>query len=126
MRYRLKYNAWLRLGMVVCTHICEILDGNPHAPILNVNDDERNLNANHWGNDWDERYRFPVVRNFISYSRAFAREFSFSVCASIWLCQPPSMRPTSKSFSESAMNFFASSASTLFATRRRSFTVSSS
>lgn len=63
--------------MVDRTHICETLDGNPHAPILNVDDDERNLNANDWGNDWDDRHRFPVVRNFIPFSRAPRGSFLF-------------------------------------------------
>jgi len=38
------------------------LGGNPRAPILSVLGVERDLDANHWGGDWDDRYRFPVVR----------------------------------------------------------------
>jgi len=39
------------------------LVGNPHAPVLDVNGvGERSLDANHWGVDWVDRYRFPVAR----------------------------------------------------------------
>lgn len=38
------------------------LVGNPHAPILRFDDDGRDLDAIHWGDEWDDGYRFPVVR----------------------------------------------------------------
>ncbi|MBI5400517.1 MAG: hypothetical protein HZB12_00145 [Candidatus Yonathbacteria bacterium] len=38
------------------------LDGSPLAVILRVSVDRRDLVAGHWGGDWNDGYRFPVVR----------------------------------------------------------------
>jgi hypothetical protein len=45
----------------------ETLQGNSQAPYLNWNDGERNLNANHADDDWNEHNRSLFVRNSISF-----------------------------------------------------------
>ena len=50
-------------------YIRNVLDGNMQVPIVNWNGDNRNLNANNWDDDWNDKYRFLFVRKSLSFSR---------------------------------------------------------
>lgn len=64
-------------------------NGNLNCPILNENDDKRNLNLNNVQNRWNDNYRFLASRHCLHCAR---------------LIQPPSILPISTKFSESRRN----------------------
>lgn len=39
-------------------------DGNRYVSELNYDDNDRNLNLYNWNDDWNDNWRFAVVRNF--------------------------------------------------------------
>ena len=81
---------------------------------------KRNVNVNQNDDDWNDDWWFSVRRNSLHFSLASAREFCFVSCP----YQPPSIRPTSSSFSAKARNFLVSSDLVSKSTKSSTFKVS--